>query len=321
MTCGTAQGPGGACAPALNFGQLESLWTQAGGNPAMAPLMAGIALAESGGVPNNNNYTDNNGTQTSWGLWQLSDGTHNEYAQGIGTNAAANAAAAVAKFKSQGVNAWQGDAVWQAWHASGAQQWPSAATVQGWLAGRGLSTGGGAAAPISGSSGTGTSQGGEGTLGCTASGDVFGEGGFLGIGSFHFTHCEAKALVSAMILASGVVIMGLGTVVVVTWGLVGTKAGQAVTGAAGAVPGPLGRAADVAKRVGRAPRAARDRRNDRRLESDAEEADLENFGTTNPTRAQRTAADRDFARSNRRVVEGVAPRRRRRSFTPTAGDA
>ena len=89
----------------LSYGQLEQLWNNAGGNRALAPLMAAIALAESGGNPNATNPTDNGGTQTSWGLWQISNGTHGQPAQNI-LSPAVNAQQAVAKYKSQGLGAW-----------------------------------------------------------------------------------------------------------------------------------------------------------------------------------------------------------------------
>jgi hypothetical protein len=87
------------------YAQLEGLWEQAGGSAALAPLMAAIALAESSGNPDATNPTDNNGTQTSWGLWQISDGTHNQPVPGI-LNPLTNAQQAVAKIKSQGLSAW-----------------------------------------------------------------------------------------------------------------------------------------------------------------------------------------------------------------------
>ena len=87
------------------FSQLEGLWIQAGGSRALAPLMAAIALAESSGNPQAENRTDNGGTQTSWGLWQISDGTHSEPVPGI-LNPETNAKAAVAKYRSQGLGAW-----------------------------------------------------------------------------------------------------------------------------------------------------------------------------------------------------------------------
>jgi hypothetical protein len=87
------------------YGQLEGLWINNGGSTAMAPVMAAIALAESGGNPAAKNSTDNGGTQTSWGLWQLSDGTHNQPVANI-LDPNVNAAQAVKKSKSQGLTAW-----------------------------------------------------------------------------------------------------------------------------------------------------------------------------------------------------------------------
>jgi hypothetical protein len=94
----------GPCRPALSFDQLQQTWIAAGGDRAVAPLMAAIALAESSGVPNNMNPTDNGGRQTSWGLWQVSNGTHNPYPNW--DDPVSNAAIAVAKYRTQGLPAW-----------------------------------------------------------------------------------------------------------------------------------------------------------------------------------------------------------------------
>lgn len=206
MTCGSAQGPGGACEPALNFNQLESLWVQAGGAAALAALMAGIALAESGGVPNNNNYTDNGGTQTSWGLWQLSDGTHNEYVPGIGTDPAANASAAVAKYQSQGIGAWQGDAVYQAWSAAGQPASPSATDVQGWLGARGITQGGGPGASYS-SAASGSQPQATASKGCASKGNVWGGLPLVGGG---ISYCNVKAIVAGFTIAGGTLLGVIG---------------------------------------------------------------------------------------------------------------
>lgn len=64
--------------------------------------MAAIALAESGGRPTALNPTDNGGTQTSWGLWQISNGTHSSPAP-AGQNPldpAVNAKMAVGKYNA-----------------------------------------------------------------------------------------------------------------------------------------------------------------------------------------------------------------------------
>ena len=87
------------------YAQLEGLWINAGGSQSLAPLMAAIAEAESGGNPSAVNATDNNGTQTSWGLWQVSNGTHSPPAANI-LDPNVNAQQAAAKYQSQGLGAW-----------------------------------------------------------------------------------------------------------------------------------------------------------------------------------------------------------------------
>lgn len=87
------------------YAQLEGLWINAGGPRALAPLMAAIAEAESGGNPSSVNAADNNGTQTSWGLWQISNGTHTAPVANI-LDPNVNAQQAVAKYQSQGLGAW-----------------------------------------------------------------------------------------------------------------------------------------------------------------------------------------------------------------------
>src|SRR5271170_712941 len=67
----------------LSYAQLKSVWLSAAkgtqyGTNAWASLMAAIAEAESGGNPAITNPNDNGGTQTSWGLWQISLGNHDE---------------------------------------------------------------------------------------------------------------------------------------------------------------------------------------------------------------------------------------------------
>jgi murein DD-endopeptidase MepM/ murein hydrolase activator NlpD len=89
---------------ALSFNQLEQLAKNAGFSSALAPVMAAIALAESGGNPSATNPYDNNGTQTSWGLWQISYGNHN--APPSWSDPQANANLAYQKYVSQGLGAW-----------------------------------------------------------------------------------------------------------------------------------------------------------------------------------------------------------------------
>ena len=54
----------------LSFAQLEGLWIRNGGSPALAPVMAAIAIAESEGDPNSLNDNATTGDY-SVGLWQI----------------------------------------------------------------------------------------------------------------------------------------------------------------------------------------------------------------------------------------------------------
>lgn len=88
----------------LSYAQLQQLALNAGFTKSQAPLMASIAMAESGGCPTSTNPYDNNGTQTSWGLWQISYGNHT--APRNWNDPQTNANLAYQKYKSQGYNAW-----------------------------------------------------------------------------------------------------------------------------------------------------------------------------------------------------------------------
>lgn len=83
------------------YAQLMALWINAGGGISQAPTAAAIAMAESGGCSAALNDNDNGGKQSSWGLWQISDGTHNQPAPAI-LNPENNAAAAVEKWRNAG---------------------------------------------------------------------------------------------------------------------------------------------------------------------------------------------------------------------------
>lgn len=89
----------------LSYSQLEGLWIHAGGSSALAPVMAAIALAESSGNPGAVNPNDNGGRQSSFGLWQISNGTHSPPASNW-NNPQVNASLAVAKYHNQGLGAW-----------------------------------------------------------------------------------------------------------------------------------------------------------------------------------------------------------------------
>jgi Lysozyme like domain len=94
----------------LSYAQLKAVWLDASKGTryhsnTWASLMAAIAEAESGGDPLATNPNDNNGRQTSWGLWQISNGTH--AAPGPGwADPTGNARLAIGKLNSQGLSAW-----------------------------------------------------------------------------------------------------------------------------------------------------------------------------------------------------------------------
>jgi len=83
------------------YAQLQGLWINAGGPASVASVAAAIALAESGGCTTALNATDNGGTQSSFGLWQISTGTHTPPSANW-ADGAENAALAVAKYKGAG---------------------------------------------------------------------------------------------------------------------------------------------------------------------------------------------------------------------------
>jgi len=84
--------------------QIWNMVRAAGASPREATTLTAIAMAESGGNPGAVNPTDNNGQQTSWGLFQISDGTHNE-PRGW-NDPRANIQMALGKLRSQGLRAW-----------------------------------------------------------------------------------------------------------------------------------------------------------------------------------------------------------------------
>jgi hypothetical protein len=91
----------------LSYADIEGYWIAAGGDPALASTMAAIAYAESSGRADIEQAGQPYAT-TGWGLWQITPGnSESQY----GTDSAlfdplANAKAALAKYKSQGLGAW-----------------------------------------------------------------------------------------------------------------------------------------------------------------------------------------------------------------------
>jgi hypothetical protein len=82
-----------------SYAQLEGLWTGAGGSKALAPLMAAIAEAESGGNPDARNPSG------ATGLWQILGAVNASDSSRL-TDPQINAHEALLKYKSQGLGAW-----------------------------------------------------------------------------------------------------------------------------------------------------------------------------------------------------------------------
>jgi hypothetical protein len=93
-------GAGGQTGTKYSYAQLEGLWINAGGSKALAPTMAAIAMAESGGC--SAAYNPSGAT----GLWQIL-GAVNPADQANLYDPAVNAKEATLKHQSQGLGAWQ----------------------------------------------------------------------------------------------------------------------------------------------------------------------------------------------------------------------
>jgi hypothetical protein len=124
-----------------SYSQLKQLWTANGGAPEWAPVMAGVALVESGGNPTETNPSG------ATGLWQIEVPLHGKtQAQMLDPNQ--NAAEAVYLLgDGSGISNWgtgTGDWLGTAVQAGGSKPW-SESEVMSALAGKGTGTGGGTA--------------------------------------------------------------------------------------------------------------------------------------------------------------------------------
>jgi hypothetical protein len=209
------------------YAQLEQLWINNGGPRSVAPLAAAIAEAESAGNSAATNPTDNNGTQTSWGLWQLSDGTHNQPQANI-LDPNVNAAAAVAKWKAAG-DTFAAD--WGTYTSGAYEPFLSNSTPPDPSVPTGTTT--------SSSGGSGTGAGGA-TGTCVI--------GFPAIdlkvtsvgGGCIVSKSQARAVIGAMLMVSGVLVILPGIILMAAAAFGASGAGAAV-GSAGStlsrVPG------------------------------------------------------------------------------------
>jgi Lysozyme like domain len=190
-----------------SYSQLEGLWINAGGPRAVAALAAAIAEAESGGNSQAVNRTDNNGTQTSWGLWQISNGTHGQPVPDI-LDPAVNAQQAVAKYN----NAGHQFTPWGTYDTGAYKAFLSGSTTPDTTV-----PGLGAPAP------PGTAAAGATCLLALPS---------VGLGPIStpqiclIDRTEARAVLGAVLIASGGLVLALGVLVLAAYGLKSSGAGK-----------------------------------------------------------------------------------------------
>jgi hypothetical protein len=266
-----------------SYAQLEQLWINAGGNKAYAPLMAAIAEAESGGCSTALNPDDNGGTQTSWGLWQISNGDHSQPSPDILTGAG-NAQAAVAKLASQGLSAW-------GTYDSGAYKQYLQGSVP-------------PDPDVTGTQGTtGVSTASAVQTGCLVNNPFSASLPLIGNISAGpaciFSRSQARAVIGALVLAGGGGIAVVGMILLAAYGLGHAGAGKVAGGAlelAGAglvvagVPEagvPVAGAGSALKRKGGTRQAAVSRGRRRVSARTAEDRELSQRGASDLSKAQR----------------------------------
>jgi lysozyme-like protein len=263
MAAPTQTAPAPAANGNLSYSQLKGVWlTAAQGTQyatnAWASLMAAIAEAESSGNPTATNPYDNDGTQTSWGLWQISLGNH-EAPSPDWANPYENAQLAIGKLNTQGLDAW-------GTYTSGA--------YQAFLSDKTSADLTAVTGPDAATEGALTA-GSEAQVNC-AWGLSLGSidpsiGGYHPVGNISFgqvcilSNSQARAMIGTGLAVAGAVVLGLGVAVLaITVGLpkvaavagplAGLVPGGGAAAAAAAVPSSSGaRAGTVADASGTSP--------------------------------------------------------------------
>lgn len=207
----------------LTYAQLEGLWINNGGNKAVAPLAAAIAMAESGGRSDVTSANPDGGINV--GAWQLdTKGKGAGHTVAELQDPATNAAVAV-KGSNDGTD-------WSAWatFTSGAyKRFMSASTTPDLSA-----PGGGSAASSSASASAGPEC--AFSIGGQHIGILFGHGPTLPSACL-VSKTEVRAVLGALIMVAGALVMMPGLVIVMAYGFKATGAASATVKAAQYIPG------------------------------------------------------------------------------------
>ena len=244
----------------LSYSDIKTLWIQNGGDPAWAPLMAGIALAESGGDTRAWNKTP---PDNSVGLWQINYYGGNlqprtaRYGDPLSLsnnpNAQAKAAIDLLGSNGAGINNWKGDPTWMAWTAGGSPKAPSDVQVVSYLNQKGISpggTGGGVGSSPDLTPGTpGTCNAGSKGIQLDAAKSIPVVGGLFPSVTV-FNACQTKAIAGGLMVSLGGQVLLIGMILIVAGVASQTKIGQQAAGRAAAVT-PQGRVAGALGAVGR----------------------------------------------------------------------
>lgn len=217
----------------LSYQAIESLWTSAGGPKALAPVMAAIAIAESGGRPDALNDT---APDYSVGLWQINyygsmrAGRTREFGSpsALMASPTAQARAAVAIYRQQGLGAWST-------YTSGAyRKYLNGADYSG----GGSDVSGGTVTNGTDASATATAASYKDDPKCLFGMDIPVVGGVCIL-----TKGQARAILGALLIGAGGIITGAGLIILASYGLKATGALDGVAKAAAVVPGAGGLAA------------------------------------------------------------------------------
>ena len=233
----------------MNFQQLEGLWVKNGGNPRWAPLMAAVALAESGGNAqaawDTTTHTGGKtiataGAKGATGLWQIEWPLHQAMQRASGGrltrsalgNPTLNAKIAVQLFDNgRGWRNWQGDPIMSQWIAAGRPTYPTDKLVRGYMKAGGVGSGRDTTTTVT----PGVRKGGRGPATATTTGLGSTPGTTkppcawsVGLGPFSgcvLSERQARALKGGLLVVGGGLIMLVGVGMLAAFGF-GSSAAQ-----------------------------------------------------------------------------------------------